>query len=246
MNGLTVDIPHLNVEVMVTLAAVIVVTAIARLIVARVVESYARRNPHIPSVSLIVTVAKAVVVTVGLLVALSSLGIAIAPVLTALGVGGLAVALALRDTLANLFAGLQILASRQIRPGDFIKFEGGEGCVEDVSWRNTAIRDLGGSLIVVPNEKLSQTTITRWGGPDGFAFAIPFNVPRQTDLAALAVAVNAGAEAAGAGHASLRSTGSNDLSIYCALRVTLDGTGDPFAVRDAVLASVGTYLRASV
>jgi small-conductance mechanosensitive channel len=78
-----------------------------------------------------------------MLVVLQTLGISITRILTALGVGGLAVALALQDTLSNLFAGLQIIGSSQVKPGDFVRLESGEeGYVVDVTWRNTTIRQL--------------------------------------------------------------------------------------------------------
>ncbi|MGD8353008.1 MAG: mechanosensitive ion channel, partial [Pseudomonadota bacterium] len=94
-----------------------------------------------PTISLFTNIIKLFVYILGMLVILQSLGISIAPVLTALGVGGLAVALALQETLSNLFAGLQILAARQIKPGDYVHLETGEeGYVTDVTWRNTTIK----------------------------------------------------------------------------------------------------------
>jgi small-conductance mechanosensitive channel len=82
-----------------------------------------------------------VVFAVGVLVLLSALGLQITPVLTALGVGGLAVALALQDTLANLFAGLHLLADKPIRVGDYVKVgDAAEGFVIDIGWRSTRIR----------------------------------------------------------------------------------------------------------
>jgi hypothetical protein len=66
------------------------------------------------------------VFVIGGLIILQSLGIAISRILTAVGVGGLAVGLALQETLSNLFSGLYIMVSRQIRPGDYIKLNTGE------------------------------------------------------------------------------------------------------------------------
>ncbi len=78
--------------------------------------------------------------------------------ITALGVGGLAVALALQDTLVNLFAGLHILMEKSIRVGDFIRIETGqEGYVEDITWRTTRIKMQPNNMIVIPNSKLSQS-----------------------------------------------------------------------------------------
>jgi small-conductance mechanosensitive channel len=119
------------------------------------------------SSSIFVTLTRLAVFAIGLLVLLQALGLSITPLLTALGVGGLAVALALQDTLANLFAGIHILASKKVRLGDFVKLEGGEeGYVIDISWRNTSIRQLTNSVIVVPNAKLASAIVTNYYQPE--------------------------------------------------------------------------------
>src|SRR5262249_59733874 len=103
-------------------------------------------------------VVRGVVFVIGLLVLLTALGIAITPILTALGVGGLAIALALQDTLGNLFAGLHLLADRPIRVGDYVRLsvENVEGHVLDVGWRSTRIRMLQNNVVVVPNKRVAQ------------------------------------------------------------------------------------------
>jgi small-conductance mechanosensitive channel len=91
------------------------------------------------------------------------IGFQLAPVLTALGVGGLAVALALQDTLGNLFAGLHILAAKQLQPGDYIKLDSGEeGYVLDINWRNTVIKTLLENVVIIPNSKISSTITTNY------------------------------------------------------------------------------------
>lgn len=121
----------------------------------------------LPSARILSTGAKAIVISVGVLVALQTIGVSVAPVLTALGVGGLAVGLALQDTLANLFAGFHILASRQVRPGDFVQLSSGEqGFVEDISWRNTTIRQTSNNIVIVPNAQLAQATTVNYNLPD--------------------------------------------------------------------------------
>jgi small-conductance mechanosensitive channel len=119
-----------------------------------------------PTISLFGNIIKLGVYILGILVILQSLGISITPVLTALGVGGLAVALALQETLSNLFAGLQIIAARQIKPGDYVHLESGEeGYVTDVTWRNTTIRAIPNNMIIVPNSKLASTILTNYHQP---------------------------------------------------------------------------------
>ncbi len=120
----------------------------------------------IPSVSIIVNVARLGVILVAALVILQVLGIPITPLLTALGIGGLAIALALQDTLSNLFAGLHILAARQVRPGDFIQLDSGyEGEVEDINWRTTTIRRLDNNIVIIPNSRLANATLINYRMP---------------------------------------------------------------------------------
>lgn len=130
----------------------------------RLVRWYARRgDTPIPASSIFVNITRAVVWVVGLLTVLATLGVSIAPLLTALGVGGLAVALAAQETLSNLFAGLQIIASRQIRPGDFIRLSTGEeGHVLDVTWRNTSIRQISNDVVIVPNSVIGSSLVTNY------------------------------------------------------------------------------------
>ena len=92
-----------------------------------------------------------------------AMGISLAPALTALGVGSLAVALALQDTLSNFFSGVYLLLDKPIRPGDFIRLDGGsEGYVETIGWRSTQLRTLAPSQIIVPNATLSKAIITNF------------------------------------------------------------------------------------
>ena len=125
------------------------------------VDTYgALLGPALPVSSLTRNVAWGLIATLGLLVVLNGLGLSITPMLTALGVGGLAVALALQEPLANFFAGLFITLAGQIRVGDYVRLDSGqEGYVADFSWRSTRLRMLSNNLIVVPNAKLAQAIV---------------------------------------------------------------------------------------
>jgi small-conductance mechanosensitive channel len=126
-----------------------------------------REDVPLPSTSIFKNLTKLLVFLIGILIILHSLGISITPILTALGVGGLAAALALQPTLANLFSGLQIIAAKQLHPGDYIKLDSGEeGYVTDITWRNTTIRELPNNMIVVPNSKLASTIFTNYYQPE--------------------------------------------------------------------------------
>ncbi len=165
----------LSAEAISTVRHVLVVAAIgaATLAAARLATSLTRMytsrdDAVVPSSTIFVNITRVAVVAIGLLVALNALGISITPLLTALGVGGLAVALALQDTLSNLFAGLQLIGSRQIQPGDYVALETGqEGYVEDLTWRFTTIRQLSNNMVVVPNAKLASSLMINYHQPAG-------------------------------------------------------------------------------
>jgi small-conductance mechanosensitive channel len=144
-------------EVAIILSVTITVANVVSTLIERASE---RRALGGPVTGLGQTVARGVVFVVGGLVLLSALGIQITPLLTALGVGGLAVALALQDTLSNLFAGLHLLVDRPIRVGDYVKIaDTVEGHVVDVGWRSTRVRMLQNTVAVVPNKKVAESVV---------------------------------------------------------------------------------------
>jgi len=150
-----------------------------------VVSHAAGTTGRFASATLLVNITRLTILTLGLLVVLQTLGVSITPVLTALGVGGLAVGLALQDTLANFFAGIHILTSEQVRPGDFIRLESGEeGYVVDVTWRYTTVRQLANNVTIVPNAKLASAITTNYYRPDReLAVLVPVGVSYASDLA---------------------------------------------------------------
>jgi small-conductance mechanosensitive channel len=141
-------------------------------------------SPALPVSSLTRNVAWTLIAVVGLLVVLNGLGLSITPMLTALGVGGLAVALALQEPLANFFAGLFITLAGQIRVGDYVKLDSGqEGYVTDFSWRSTRLRMLANNLIVVPNAKLAQAIVVNHHLPShDLAVLVEVGVDYASDL----------------------------------------------------------------
>jgi small-conductance mechanosensitive channel len=161
-----------HIDKSITKALIVVVGLSITLMIAAIVASltrdYGRRvQGDVPMTSLTQNVARIVVVVLGTLTILNQLGISIAPMLTALGVGGLAVALALQDTLANLFAGIQVTLARQVRVGDYIRLDTGhEGHLVDIAWRSARILTGTNNVVVVPNSKLAQATVVNYGLPD--------------------------------------------------------------------------------
>jgi small-conductance mechanosensitive channel len=129
-------------------------------------------------------VARLAVVALGGLVLLSTLGISVTPILTTVGIGGLAVALGLQDTLANVFAGIHLSLAGNLRVGDFVKLESGEeGVIEDIAWRSTRVRTLPNNTVVIPNGKLAQSVVTNYDLPSrDLAVLVPVGVHYASDL----------------------------------------------------------------
>ena len=142
-----------------------------------------KSNLPIPATGLAYGILKGVIFVLGFLIILSDLGISITPFITALGVGGLAVALALQDTLANLFAGIHILFEKTVRVGDFIRLETGqEGYVDDITWRTTRVRMLPNNIVIIPNSKLAQSIVTNYYLPEKrMSLLIPISVSYSSD-----------------------------------------------------------------
>ena len=99
---------------------------------------------------------------IGIVLFLQNLGYSVASLIAGLGLGGAAIALASRDTLANFFGSVVIFVDRPFHVGDWIEMDGIEGTVEAVGLRTTRIRTFANSLITMPNSMLTTKAIENW------------------------------------------------------------------------------------
>ena len=137
-----------------------------------------------PSTTMFTNFVRIAIYVIGVLIILDALNISIAPMITALGVGGLAVSLALKDTLSDVFAGLHILLSKKVQVGDFIQIDSGDmGYVQNISWRNTTVMERTNNIIHIPNNRLSAAIIKNYdSGDPSFSVKIPVGVGYSSDL----------------------------------------------------------------
>lgn len=172
-------------RVLFAVGAMSVTLAVARIASAMVDVYGTTLAPTLPATSLTRNIASAMVVVTGGLVILNGLGLSITPMLTALGVGGLAVALALQEPLSNFFAGFFISLAGQIRVGDYVTLDSGQqGYVSDFSWRSTRVRMLANNLVVVPNSRLAQAIVVNHHLPTtDLAVLVEVGVDYGSDLA---------------------------------------------------------------
>lgn len=134
---------------------------------------------------LISRIIAAVIYAIAFLIILDHFGIKITPLIATLGLGGLAVGLALQSTLSNFFAGLHIIADRPINVGDFIELPGANisGYVEDIGWRSIRIKTLLNTIVIIPNSKLADSVIINHSLPEPeIAALVECGVSYSSDL----------------------------------------------------------------
>jgi len=152
--------------------------------IARFYLTYSNALTSLPNTSIFENIIRFTIYILGLLMLLQTLGVSIVPIMTALGVGGLAISLALQDSLANLFAGIQMLLARQIVVGNTVQLENSLiGEVMDIAWRTTTLRQLSGNLVIVPNSKLASNILVNYKNPHpDLTVAMQLAVPLDADL----------------------------------------------------------------
>jgi len=199
-----------------------ILIVLATIVIARFTRRFINSYSHhatgsVIAVSVFENVAGILVMIVGFLVVLDFLGISITPILTAFGVGGLAVALALQDTLANLFAGIEIAASRQLHVGDYVRLDNGDrGAVVDITWRNTVVEDVDGNRVIVPNAKLAAAIFMRYTMP--MRVDVPLTIEKKQALKVAEFARDAAAQVQDKvgtthGEASIRFDNAPDVNM---------------------------------
>lgn len=196
----SLDIPPTVSKLLSYLLFAVIVFTLTRVIartLTGVINFYTLRDENMPKTSLLNNLVNIMIYAMGALVILQYCGISIAPILTALGVGGMAVALGLQDTLANIFSGLHLILSKQLRINDYIRLSTGEeGRVSDITWRFTTLQSVSNNVVVVPNQNISKAIITNYSMPkQDITVSIAIGVSYDSDLEKVeAVCIKVGKE----------------------------------------------------
>ena len=135
--------------------------------------------------TLLDTIFRVAIYASGILIVLDYFDISIAPIMAAMGVGGMAVAFGVRETLENIFSGLQLIVSKQLRVNDYIKLStGDEGRVTDINWRYiTVMPPNEGSVVVIPNKVIANAVTSNFSQPrDDIVVVVPIGVSYDSDL----------------------------------------------------------------
>jgi len=117
-------------------------------------------SPLLRFMPILMKLLKAVVIFIAITGFLQSQGYSVSSILAGFGIGGIAVGMAAKDALANIFGSLEILSDHVYKIGDYVKINDIEGYVEDINIRSTKIRDLDNFLISVPNNIAANALIT--------------------------------------------------------------------------------------
>ena len=142
--------------------AVVIATILLTLLMRRLLVRWAtfHGSPHVGRI--LGRFLSVILVGIGMIYALDAVGIRIGPLVGALGIGGIALAFAAQDMLANLISGVMISIRRPIKYGEQIATGEYEGTVEDVNLRTVEIRTYDGSTVLVPNKDLLQNPIVNY------------------------------------------------------------------------------------
>ena len=124
---------------------------------------------------------KAVLLFIALTGFLQSQGYSVSSILAGFGIGGIAVGMAAKDALANIFGSIEILSDHVYKVGDYVKVNDIEGTVEDINIRSTKIRDLDHFLISVPNNVAANAVITNVSRAKKRFINITFGVTYSTN-----------------------------------------------------------------
>ena len=120
------------------------------------------KNVRKEMIVFILKIIKVVLILVVILFLFTQLGLDVKAIAASLGVGGIAIALAAKDTLANFFASLNIMTDNSFSQGDWIKTKDFEGTVVDIRMRTTRIRTFDNAMITVPNSQIANAHILNW------------------------------------------------------------------------------------
>lgn len=143
------------------LIIVIVVAAVVTRVVSRLLRR-ALNHSQIPSVSIFINLTRVLIWTLAVAIVLQPVfGISPTTLVTALGIGGVALSLGLQDTIANVIGGFGLMMGRVIHPGDLVTVAGSTGVVRDITWRQTVLVERNGNRLVIPNSVLNTAALER-------------------------------------------------------------------------------------
>jgi len=177
------DVVQWSVRILAALAIFIVGRWITHRLVAALATLMQRRDVEPTVARFLLKLAGAILLVVNILAALNALGIPTASMLAVMGAAGLAIGLALKDSLSNIASGVLMVAFRPFRVGDFVECAGSKGKVETISVFYTELRTVDNKLVIIPNSLVTGGVITNFTADDTRRLELNIGVGYGSDLA---------------------------------------------------------------
>ena len=179
--GIVVDWLKTNSGKIILLIVVALLAAVIDKALTRIVSKVLDRS-QVPNASIFINILRAVVWTLAVGTVLQPVfGINPTTIFTALGIGGLAVSLGMKDTIANIIGGFGLMLGRVIQPGDLVNVAGTDGVVEDINWRQTVVRERNGNVKIIPNSILNTASLEKLNPSNEMLVRVPFTAKAGTD-----------------------------------------------------------------
>ncbi len=180
--GIVVDWLKTNSGKIILLIVVALLAAVIDKALTRIVSKVLDRS-QVPNASIFINILRAVVWTLAVGTVLQPVfGINPTTIFTALGIGGLAVSLGMKDTIANIIGGFGLMLGRVIQPGDLVNVAGTDGVVEDINWRQTVVRERNGNIKIIPNSILNTASLEKLNPSNEMLVRVPFTAKAGTDI----------------------------------------------------------------
>ncbi len=171
--GIVVDWLKTNSGKIILLIVVALLAAVIDKALTRIVSKVLDRS-QVPNASIFINILRTVLQPV--------FGINPTTIFTALGIGGLAVSLGMKDTIANIIGGFGLMLGRVIQPGDLVNVAGTDGVVEDINWRQTVVRERNGNVKIIPNSILNTASLEKLNPSNEMLVRVPFTAKAGTDI----------------------------------------------------------------
>lgn len=211
---------------------------------ARVMRKVLDRT-DMPSASIFINIMRVLVWILAASIVLQPVfGISPTTLMTALGVGGIAVSLGLKDTVANVISGFGLMLGKVIQPGDLVSVAGTAGVVKDITWRQTVVRERNGNEMVIPNSILNTASLEKLDPSNECLVSVPFTAKAGVDVERMKADIVSTVEHATVGLANPQYKPAVKLNGFTPYGI--DGTIYAFAKNDLLLSTMADAVAQSI
>ncbi|WP_407379694.1 mechanosensitive ion channel family protein [Methanobrevibacter sp.] len=176
------NLPANPIETTLMIIAIIIITTIIARIITKILNRFERFNEDMTGIYLIRDIIVYIIYFIALMKILSLFGINLYGTLLSLGIVGIAVSLAAKDIISNLFSGIILIIGKSIKVGDTIEINNTKGVIEIIHLRTTTIKDDDGIISTIPNSTLTNNLFKLYKAPEKYRINILAGLPLNVDL----------------------------------------------------------------